>query len=198
MRLELVTAPASEPITLAEARDFCRVSGTDEDSLFNLLITAARIYAENYTSRALISQEWNLYLDCGELQGAEILKLPKGNILSIAQVAYYDDEGTLVVLPSQTYQLSGRGLALTNNESWPVPGRELDAFEIRFSAGYGAASADVPEPIRQAIRLLVAHWYENREGAGDPIFEGSSDQNQKLQIPFGVTALLQPYKRYFL
>ena len=28
--------------------------------------------------------------------------------------------------------------------------------------GYGGGAADVPEPLRQAIRLLVGHWYENR------------------------------------
>ena len=35
-------------------------------------------------------------------------------------------------------------------------------IELDVEVGYGDAPADVPEPLRQAIRLLVAHWYENR------------------------------------
>ena len=46
--------------------------------------------------------------------------------------------------------------------SLPAPGRALAGIEIDVEAGYGDAPADVPQPLRQAIELLVAHWYENR------------------------------------
>ena len=45
---------------------------------------------------------------------------------------------------------------------------------------------DVPEPLRQAIRLLVAHWYENRGlvATGTTI----------AVLPATVAALIAPYR----
>ena len=45
---------------------------------------------------------------------------------------------------------------------------------------------DVPEPLRQAIRLLVAHWYENR----GLVAAGS----QTAMLPSTVAALVAPYR----
>lgn len=192
MRLELITAPGAEPIYLDEARNFSRIDSTADDSLIANLITAARDHAENYTNRALVSQEWQMTLDASELQGSQVVCLPKGNILSISQLSYYDNEDTLIVLPVEAYRLSGNRLALNNGQSWPSAVRDLDAFEIRFFAGYGISPLDVPEAIRNAMKQLISHWYENREAAGDPILP----EEQKQQIPFGVNASLQRYKIY--
>jgi uncharacterized phiE125 gp8 family phage protein len=52
--------------------------------------------------------------------------------------------------------------------------------------GYGAAPESVPEPLRQAIRLLVTNWYENRGDAG------GDDANP---LPASVRALVAPYQR---
>ncbi|MGE5260788.1 MAG: head-tail connector protein [Actinomycetota bacterium] len=43
-----------------------------------------------------------------------------------------------------------------------VAARAVNAFEIAFTAGYGGAADDVPGPIKQALKLLVAHWFERR------------------------------------
>ena len=68
----------------------------------------------------------------------------------------------------------------------PPPGRAVAGIEIDVEAGYGATASDVPEPLKQAIRQLVAHWYENR-GAGAP---GES----ALRMPATVAALIAPYR----
>ena len=65
--------------------------------------------------------------------------------------------------------------------------RELNAFEIAFAAGYGDEASDVPAPIRQALTLLVAHWFERRE----PVVLGASAQ----EVPATVAGLLLPYRR---
>ena len=70
--------------------------------------------------------------------------------------------------------------------AWPTPGRAANGIEIAFVAGYGAAAADVPAPIRQAILLLVAHWHEHRE----PVAIGDAD----APVPPTVSDLLQPYR----
>ncbi len=57
---------------------------------------------------------------------------------------------------------------------------------IDVEAGYGTTASDVPEPLKQAIRQLLAHWYENR-GAGPP-------DESALRVPATVAALIAPYR----
>jgi uncharacterized phiE125 gp8 family phage protein len=66
----------------------------------------------------------------------------------------------------------------------PMPGRALGGIEIDVEVGFGADGSAVPEPLRQAIRLLVAYWYENRgtEPAGG------------TRLPAPVAALIAPYR----
>jgi uncharacterized phiE125 gp8 family phage protein len=65
--------------------------------------------------------------------------------------------------------------------------RALNAFEIAFSAGYGDGADNVPAPLRQAIMLLVAHWFERPE----PVVLGATAQ----EVPATVAGLLLPYRR---
>ena len=62
-----------------------------------------------------------------------------------------------------------------------------NCIEIDFVAGHGDTPSDVPQPIRQALLLLIAHWYENRE----PVEIGAT----ATTIPAGVSELLMPYRR---
>jgi uncharacterized phiE125 gp8 family phage protein len=63
MPLQLVTAPAGEPITLLEAKQHLRVDVDDDDALIGSLITAARQAAETLTGRQLMTARWRLVLD---------------------------------------------------------------------------------------------------------------------------------------
>src|SRR3974377_971688 len=63
MRLDLITPPAVEPVTLAEAKQHARVEYPDDDALITGMIVAARRMAETRLRSALITQTWNLYLD---------------------------------------------------------------------------------------------------------------------------------------
>jgi uncharacterized phiE125 gp8 family phage protein len=70
--------------------------------------------------------------------------------------------------------------------AWPKPGRPANGIEIAFTAGYGPVAADVPAPIRQAILLLIAHWYEHRS----PLEDGIHTE----PLPNMVSELLAPYR----
>lgn len=43
----------------------------------------------------------------------------------------------------------------------PPPRRAVAGIELDIEIGFGVA-ADVPPMLAQALRMLVAHWYENR------------------------------------
>ena len=47
--------------------------------------------------------------------------------------------------------------------NWPTTFQRDDAIKIEYVIGYGDAPTDIPETIRHALFMLVAHYYENRE-----------------------------------
>lgn len=72
----------------------------------------------------------------------------------------------------------------------PAPGRVAAGIELDVTVGFGIAAADVPEALRQAIRLLVAHWYENR----GLVTIGANYS----PLPQSVAALIAPYRMLLL
>ncbi|HDR8932974.1 head-tail connector protein [Burkholderia vietnamiensis] len=63
MGIRLTQAPAEEPVTLEEAKLHLRVIDSSEDALISLLISAARVHAENVCRRVFVTQKWDLFLD---------------------------------------------------------------------------------------------------------------------------------------
>lgn len=187
MALVLLSGPLIEPITLAEAKAHLRVDGSVEDTLIASLVTTSRLHVEAALSCALISQSWTYLLDAWPKNGTVIL--PMYPVQSIELVQVYDAEDSVSVVAPEDYLLDGTGppprFVRRNLKSWPRPGRSANGIEIAFTAGYGTAASDVPEPVRQALHLLVAHWYEHREPAGC--------ENGSIRIPPTISSLLSPY-----
>ncbi len=161
----LLTAPAVEPLSLDDAKAFLRVEHDADDDIIAALIAGARIHVEAQTRRALITQAWRLI--ARSLAGR---RPPAG----AAGAAARADRGAGLRLQQRRARRSTcRRSCPTSAASalsfvpWalPAPGRLAAGIELDVTVGYGDAASDVPEPLRQAIRLLVAHWYENR-GAG--------------------------------
>lgn len=185
MGLKLVTGPAVEPVTLAEAKAHLRVTGTDEDALVSALIVAARSFAEECTGRAFVTQTWDYVLDAFPCAAFE---LPKAPLQSVTSVSYVDTDGATQTLDSGLYKVDaitdpGR-IAPAYGETWPSTRAEENAVTIRFVAGYGLAAA-VPQPIKQALLLMTGQQFEHREATA----EGSWSR-----LPLGVDALLGLYR----
>lgn len=167
MRMKLTTAPASEPISLTEAKLHCRIDGSTEDNLLTMLIQAAREAVETQTNRALINQTWTAYLDAFPTCGW--FYLPKPPLVSVSSVKYYDTDNTLQTLASTEYDVGAIGttparIALAQDKSWPSSLRERpDAVQIAYTCGFGSAASSVPAALRHAMLLYIGHWYENRE-----------------------------------
>ena len=189
MALVMTSAPAVEPISLAEAKAHLRVDASDEDSLLTSLITAARMFVERTLSLALITESWSLYLDGWPRSGAIVL--PIQPVQAVTAVRVYDPDDDPTTVNSGTYSVDVLSeparLVLSAGAVQLSPARLLNAFEVAFTAGYGDETSDVPAPIRHAIKLLVAHWFEQRE----PVVLGSAPQ----EVPGTVAGLLLPYRR---
>ena len=191
MPLILISGPAVEPVTLAEAKAHLRVDGTAEDTLVASLIVTSRLHVEAVAGLALVTQSWSWYIDAWPPgPPGHAVKLPMRPIQSIAAVRLYDEAGTATTLDPATYFLDGTAapprLIRHGAVPWTRPGRVANGIEVAFTAGYGNAAADVPAPIRQAVLLLVAHWYEHRS----PVEEGT----HPAPLPDMVSDLLAPYR----
>jgi uncharacterized phiE125 gp8 family phage protein len=188
MPLILTSGPAVEPISLDESKLHCRVDGDAEDLLVSSLILAARLHIERSLDLALISQGWSLYLDCWP--GAPYVELPLAPLIGVEAVRLYSPTDSFVTLDPGLFvvdTISRRPrLARRDGQSTPFPGRSINGIEIAFTAGYGEAAEDVPMPVRQALRMLVAHWYEARE----PVLFGETAD----PVPASVASLIAPYR----
>jgi uncharacterized phiE125 gp8 family phage protein len=178
MPLQLVTPPAGEPVSLAEAKQHLRVDGGDDDLLIGSLITAARQAAETKTGRQLITARWKLLLDAFpgplmqsasgasfSLPGHAIL-LAKCPVQSVVSIEYLDMNGTTQVMPSSDYVLDAAcepaRLTPAFGKTWPPTLPQMGAVSVTFDAGYGTASA-VPEGLKSWIKLRVGSLYGHRE-----------------------------------
>ena len=180
----LLTAPAIEPVSLDEAKAHLRVEHSDDDEVVAALIAGSRIHVEAQTRRALITQSWRLTAD-GWPQDGRLPVVP-GPLQELVAARVYDFEGVARTIAIEAFVLD-RGASALAFAPWalPSPGRLAAGIELDVTVGYGDAAIDVPEPLRQAIRLLVAHWYENR---------GLAAIGTVTVLPSTVAALLAPYR----
>jgi uncharacterized phiE125 gp8 family phage protein len=187
MALVLTSAPAVEPVSLAEAKAHLRVDLADDDALIANLITTARLQIEAAFGLALITQSWSYRFD--RWPDSAALVLPIRPVQSVATVKLTAADGSVTTLAADRYLVDGPSVPprlVATAPPWPQPGLAAQGVEIAFTAGYGNVAANVPAPIRQAVLLLTAHWYEHRE----PAEPGAS----AARIPEPVSALLAPYR----
>jgi uncharacterized phiE125 gp8 family phage protein len=179
----LLTPPAGEPVALDAMKAFLRVETGDDDNIVAALIAGARVHVENWTRRALMTQTWRLILHLWPEDG-RIAVVP-APLQSLTAARVYNADGTTHSIDAQAFvlDLADSSLLFT---PWtlPAPARPVAGIELDVIVGYGDASA-VPEPFKQALRLLVAHWYEHRALVAD----GSN-----AALPQSVAALLAPYR----
>lgn len=165
MNYKLKTAPASEPVTLSEAKAHAVVLHTADDTLITSLIIAAREEVENLLNRSLLTQTWELILD--QFLDGESIELPMASPLaSVTSVEYYDENNSTQSLATSvwsadTFAEPGR-VHLNDGESWPETFVRFDAVKVTYVAGWSSA-ASVPESIKLWIKARVSSLYEQRE-----------------------------------
>lgn len=165
--MELVTAPALEPVSIAEMKKHLRIRDSeDDDALIYAYTQAAREAAEERTGRALITQTWRLYLD--DYPPGPVIRLRRPPVQSVTHVKSYDESGTATTFGSSNYTVDATGARIVLNSAvgWPAQVlRSARGVEIQYVTGYGSNPGMVPEPIRVWIMLRAAEMFENREAS---------------------------------
>lgn len=185
----LVTPPALTPITRAEAKLHCKIEDDLEDGLVDTLIDAAVQALDGYSGilgRALITQTWRQDFD----GFCRTLRLPL-QASALTSVKWTDTSAVETTIDPAYYAplQDGLGSYVRFVDAFAAPGNlaEAAAVKVTFTAGFGAAAADVPAPIRQAMLLMVGTWYRNREA----VVTGTI----ATALPMSAEWLLAPFRR---
>ncbi len=176
--LVIHTEPASEPITLAEAKAYLRIDSSGDDALITSLIVSARKLCEEHMQRAIMSQTLQLLLDNlddiddplweGMRTGPYLnyyknyIDLPMPPVTSVTHIKTYDDEDTATTFASSKYYVDNAKqparIVLRTGETFPTALRVANAIEVQYIVGYASSNA-VPEPITFAIYQVLTYLY---------------------------------------
>jgi len=188
MTTRLITAPTTEPVTLAEAKLHLRVDVSAEDTLITAFITAAREQCEHILGRSIMPQTWENVLDSFPLY--EDIELLHPNILSVTSIKYIDaltaNETTLAANQYVLDKDSMPGWVMpASGVTWPDTLSVANSVRVVYQAGY-ADAASVPASIKHWILLVIGTWYKNREGL---------TENSSAKLPHNFyMALLDRYR----
>ena len=192
MIISVQTAPSVEPLSIADIKYQLRIEQDDNDNditLFNLR-KAARRWTENYLNRALITQTLDYYMQ--RFPSGDYYELPRPPIQSVTSLTYTDWNGDASTLTENTdFVLDsdsepGR-IVLEYNKTWPTDTlHPKNPIVTLYVAGYGDAASNVPDDIRQAMLMMVTHWYIHRQ----PIRVGAAPK----YVDFTIESILSPYR----
>jgi hypothetical protein len=216
----LTVEPESEPVSLAEVKTQLSLETAEDDAfLEQVLIPAARRHVEAHCNRGIVQQTWEAVLDafpCASQyarhscfptfsgQGAckvcqLYIELPHGQLATLVDddpavesIKYIDLAGDEQILDTDEYSIDtlsvpGR-VHLAYGKSWPQARKQWDAVKITYVVGWEADA--VPEPIKQAMLLLISQMYEHRV----PEITGTIIN----AVKFSYEALLSPYRIHSL
>lgn len=186
MTIAQITPPQAEALTLADVKAHLRLDGTDEDALLTSLIRTAREHLERQTGLFLMRQTLRLYLDAWPDDG--VIQIAKGPVQAIEKILVFDDAGDPSTVTGLDTLLDGQARPA---RLWlrqpPVPGQPLNGIEIDFIAGFGPSGVDVPDTLKRAMLIHIAHMFAFR-GAVSPA-------DQPAGVPAGYDRLIGPFRR---
>ena len=193
-RIERLEQPKAEALTLDEVKQQCRVDDDDDNAFLTRCIKAARQMVEGPEGAGLgiVAAQWKMTLDCFPTE----IRIPMGPVIQIDGITYVDGAGVEQTVPSGSYHwrkgfLEAR-IQPAVGASWPATRDQLGAVTVTFTAGYPGTEKEtpdlsmVPESLRVAMLMLIAHWNENRETS--IVGEIPAD------VQFGFAAILNQFR----
>lgn len=181
-----ITPPGAEAITLAETKAHLRLDGEHEDALLSALIRTAREHLERETGLCPMRQTYRLYLDEWPKDG--VIQIAKGPVQAIEKILVFDDAGDPLDVTGTDRLLDGeaRPARLWLRQP-PNPGQPLNGIEIDFTAGFGESGADVPDTLKRAMLIHIAHMFAFRGVV--------AAADQPAGVPAGYERLIAPFRR---
>ena len=185
-----------EPVSQSEFSQFARIDSVDplnpETISIEQYITAAREMLEDEFGVAIAEKEyivtWGRFPYCTEIL------LPKPPLRSVVSLSYRDEaEADHVVDPALYLTKLGGDknpgrIVLAPGASWPSDSlTSTGAVSARFRAGW--TYKNIPKALKQAIILLAAEFYKNREAA----IVGNRSAVEGRELPFSVSRLMRPW-----
>ena len=181
-RLITATEPSIEPVTLEELKMFARIDSSYEDALLTGFITAARDQCEQYTGRSFIEKDITMIMDWIQTR----IDLPKLPIISITSLKCYYLDGTNDTIDPSLYEIQQgnyeAALVFLEDIIPCVSDKPSGGYVLIYKAGYGDSAADVPQLIKEAIKVTAMELYEGRSAAND-IPDKAKTLLQKYWIP---------------
>lgn len=164
MSLRRVTGPTEFAVTLAEAKAQCQILASDYDAMFARLISTANEVVSGDVGLVLAAETWELTVadPVGEVV------LPLSPVTSIVSVNGGD---------ASSYVLTVRGDCASIAGDWPA-----GEVVIRFDAG-----GEVPQGLRQAMLMLIRHWFDGERGI--------SVEGQAGKTAYAVESLIGRHRR---
>lgn len=202
----IIVDATEEPVSLDAMRLHLNVDAYDSpathphDSLIQALTATARQRAEKFTGRTLVTKTLQLDLD-GFPSGSPwtasaeqlAIHLPGSPVQSIVSFRYIDGGGVLQDLTDYQFDMAAAPARLmpAPGMCWPTTqAMRLNSVSVRYVAGYtqpdeSPSYETIPKELVQAIKLMVGHWYENRE---------DTSVVNLTSIPLGAEACMRPYR----
>lgn len=204
-QLKQVAGPTEPVVSVAELKEYLRIDNNLEDGRIQVMEAAAVKMLENYTDHKFVEQIWDVFMDNWPMSSSrkwwdgtrEIsinemvtpnrnITLPIGSGIELVQFSTYSDDQEIVETPSN-YVFDSAGprcrVGLKLGAVWPTTIlRPSNGIRFRVKVGFGLSAA-VPMDIKQAVKELVAHMYENR---GD---------QAEMKTPPHIFALVDGYRR---
>ena len=160
----LDTAPEKQPVGAPEAKLALRIDADEDDAYLTDLLKLAVDVVQTDLRRQLITATWKLYLDAFPSYSIEIRKCP---VQSIGSITYLDGNGSTQTLSAATYVLDGKSapcrVVPAYGNIWPSTRLQPNAVCITFDAGYGDEPDDVPEGIKQLVKLVLRREFDGSD-----------------------------------
>ncbi len=160
--VKVITPPASEPVTLDEAKAWLKLETSDDDGVVIRLIATARQMVERYSRRALITQLWRLGLR--QRPNSASVLFPIAPVSQITAAFWLQSDTTKTSLDVNSLMLD----SMAEPPCLILPDMVLSAFTgtntlmLDVQCGYGDQASAVPEALKQAILVFIAQAYEQR------------------------------------
>ena len=182
-RVKTGGGPTQEPITLQDVKDQARLEVDDENALIVDYIIAAREFVENETDRTLLTTTYEGRMD--GFPGGGVIEFPRPPLASVTFIKYVDIAGTLQTVTAADYVVDlfrpiGR-VYPAYLKYWPAARGDPGCIQLEWVSGW-TSPAVMPASIRNGMKMLCAHWVDNRIPVGELLHH----------IPLTVMDLLRP------